>query len=159
MLALGIVLLAFEGGWQSLRRSPRGAAYALITSVFIAGYTLLDGQGARIAGDPHAYVAWLFVLDGIPLFGYVLWRRPAGAISLLTANWRPCCLGGLASLAAYWIAVWAMTVAPIATVAALRESSVLFAVLLGVLFLGESLTWLRTLSVLTVLAGLLVLRL
>ncbi|MGE0625996.1 MAG: EamA family transporter [Pseudomonadales bacterium] len=158
-LAAGILVLAFEGGWQALRRSPRGAVYALVTSAFITGYTLLDGQGARLAGDPHAYVAWLFVLDGIPLLVWFLVRNPDALRGTLMGNWQSAGLAGLASLGAYWIAVWAMTLAPIAAVAALRESSVLFAVMIGVLFLGESLTRLRILSALAVLTGLVVLRL
>ncbi len=158
-LAGGILLLAFEGGWRSLRRSPRGAVYALATSGFIAGYTLLDGQGARIAGNAHAYVAWLFVLDGIPLLAYFTLRNARMLSATLTGNWRQGSLAGLASLGAYWIAIWAMTVAPIATVAALRESSVLFAVLIGAVFLEESLTRVRLISALTVLTGLVMLRL
>jgi drug/metabolite transporter (DMT)-like permease len=154
VLAGGILLLAFEGGWRALRRSPRGVAYALATAMFIAGYTLLDGMGARSAASPHAYVAWLFVLDGIPLLVYGLVTGRGDTVRAFLGNWRSGIAAGMASLAAYWIVVWAMTLAPIATVAALRESSVLIAVLIGVAFLGERFTWLRTLSAVLVLGGL-----
>lgn len=157
-LAAGILLLALEGGWRTLRRSPRGAAYAVATSAFIAGYTLLDGHGARIAQDPHAYVAWLFVLNGIPLLAWFAIRHRPQLTALLAGNWQAGSLAGLASLGAYWIAIWAMTLAPIATVAALRESSVLFAVLIGVVFLREPLSSIRVISALVVLAGLVLLR-
>lgn len=157
-LAGGILVLALEGGWRRLRRSPRGAVYALVTSVFIASYTLSDGMGARAAASPHAYVLWLFVLDGVPLLLYALATGKIGTGAALSMNWRAGVVAGLLSLGAYWIAIWAMTVAPIATVAALRETSVVFAVLIGVAFLGESFSLVRALSVLTVLAGLVMLR-
>ena len=158
-LAAGILLLAFEGGGRHLRRSPRGATYALVTSCFIAGYTLSDGMGARASADPHAYVLWLFVLNGIPLLLYGVATGISNLAGALSTNWKAGCAGGLLSLGAYWIAIWAMTMAPIATVAALRESSVVFAVLIGALFLGEPFSRVRALSVLTVLGGLVMLRL
>ncbi len=158
-LAGGILLLTFEGGWRLLRRAPRGAAYALTTSGFIAGYSLCDGLGARSAGDPHAYVLWLFVLDGIPLLAYGLVRRRPQVLRAFVTNGGTGSIAGLLSLGAYWIVVWAMTLAPIAAVAALRESSVVFAVLMGVAFLGEQLTWLRAASTVAVVAGLVLLRL
>lgn len=158
-LAGGILLLAFEGGWRALGRAPRGAAYAAATALLIAGYTLSDGMGARAGGNPHAYVAWLFVLDGIPLLAYGLARGRQRTWRALADNRAAGSLAGLLSLAAYWIVIWAMTHAPIPLVAALRESSVVFAVLIGVLFLGESLTWIRALSIVTVVTGLVLLRL
>lgn len=158
-VAAGILVLAFESGWRRLRQSPRGAMYALITSVFIASYTLSDGMGARASVNPHAYVLWLFVLDGVPLLLYALATGRSGIGATLSMNWKTGAVAGLLSLGAYWIAIWAMTVAPIAAVAALRESSVVFAVLIGVLFLGESFSVVRALSVLTVLGGLVLLRL
>ena len=158
-LAGGILVLAFESGWRQLRRSPKGALYALVTSLFIAGYTLSDGMGARASTNPHAYVLWLFVLNGIPLLLYGLATGNAPGAAALSANWRAGSVAGLLSLGAYWIAIWAMTVAPIAAVAALRESSVVFAVLIGVIFLGESFSRVRAISVLTVLSGLVMLRL
>jgi drug/metabolite transporter (DMT)-like permease len=157
-LAFGIMILAFEGGWQSLRRSPRGAVYALVTSLFIAAYTLSDGMGARASGNAHAYVSWLFVLDGIPLLVYGLVTGAGRTGRAFAGNWKAGSMGGALSLGAYWIAIWAMTVAPIALVAALRESSVVFAALIGVLFLGETHTRLRTVSIVAVVAGLVMLR-
>jgi len=159
LVAAGIVVLAFEGGWRALRRTPHGVAYALVTSVFIAAYTLLDGQGARLAGNTPAYVTWLFVFDGIPLLAYALLRRRGAMLAAAARNWKTAAIAGAASLGAYWIVIWAMTQAPIATVAALRESSVLLAVLIGVLALGEKFTWLRAASTLMVLSGLVFLRL
>lgn len=157
-LATGIVLLAFEGGWRALRHAPRGAVYALVTSLFIASYTLSDGMGARAAADPHAYVLWLFVLDGIPLLLYALVKGRARTRRVFAEHWKAGSVAGLLSLGAYWIAIWAMTLAPIAMVAALRESSVVFAVLIGVVFLGEPITRPRVLSVVAVLLGMWMLR-
>lgn len=157
VLAGGILILAFEDGWRGLKRSPQGAGYALVTAVFIAGYTLCDGLGARAAGNPHAYVSWLFVLNGTPLLLYGMARGRRKALRAVGRDWPAGMAAGLLSLAAYWIAIWAMTVAPIALVAALRECSVVFAVLIGIWF-GESITWVRAVSLCAVMIGLFMLR-
>lgn len=159
ILAGGIAALSFEGGPAAFRAAPRGVAYALITSLFIAGYTLSDGIGARISGDPHAYTLWLFALNGLPLITWLTIRRGREAGTLIAANWKPGLLAGVLSLGAYWIAIWGFTQAPIALVAALRETSVIFAVLIGVVFLGERFRPTRILALAVVLCGLAVMRL
>ncbi|MBK5945593.1 peptide ABC transporter permease [Rhodobacter veldkampii DSM 11550] len=138
VLGLGIGLMArgvFADG-ESRRLLP----FALGSAAATASYTLIDGLGARVSGDAVAYVGWIFVVDGL-LFA-------AGMVALrgrvvLAGGWRGWALGGVASAAsygAYAISVWAMTVAPIALVAALRETSILFAVLIGWLVFGERMT-------------------
>lgn len=159
-LGLGIFALTLDRGLTVLMEAPRGALYALATSVFVAGYTISDGMGARAAADPHAYALWLFVLDGVPLVVIALVvRGRAATAAMFTGNWRLGLPLGAMALAAYWIAIWAMTVAPIALVAALRETSVIFAVLIGVTVLGERLTWPRAVAVTVVLLGLVLMRL
>ncbi len=159
MLAAGIIALTFERGWRVLAQSPRGTAYALIASLFISGYSITDGFGARASGDPHAYTMYLFALDGIPVMAFLLATRRGKTVAAIRTSWRSGCLAGMLSMAAYWIVIWAMTHAPIPLVAALRETSVLFAVLIGVVFLGERLTWVRLASLVVVLAGLALARL
>lgn len=135
ILGAGIIWMA--RGVFSSGESRRLVPYALGSAVATAGYSLVDGMGARVLGDAVAYVAWLFVFDGA-FFGTV-------AIGLygtksLRASRRTWGLGSLASVAsygAYAIAVWAMTVAPIQLVTALRETSILFAVLIGWLVFGD----------------------
>lgn len=159
-LGAGIFALMLDQGLRVLREAPRGVVMALCTSIFIAAYTVTDGIGARVAGDPHAYTLWLFVLDGFPLILYALWARGrAGTIDMIAGNWQPALIAGALSLGAYWIVIWAMTVAPIALVAALRETSVVMALAIGAVFLGERFTVPRAVSVAIVLLGLVILRL
>jgi drug/metabolite transporter (DMT)-like permease len=97
---------------------------------------------------------WLFVLDMIPTLALVLLIRRRAFFAALGENWRAGLLGGALSLAAYWIVIWAFTVAPIPIVAALRETSILFALLIGMLWLGERVTRVRAASIVLVLVGL-----
>jgi drug/metabolite transporter (DMT)-like permease len=159
VLALGIMTLTLEGGWRVLVASPQAVLYAAATSLCITAYTLCDGLGARLADSAHQYVAWLFVLDMLPMLaGVLLVKRRAFAAALAT-DWRAGLAGGLLSLVAYWIAIWAMTVAPIPIVAALRETSILFALFIGMIWLGERVTPIRAASIALVLCGLALMRL
>ncbi len=159
VLALGIMTLTLEGGWRVLVASPQAVGYAAITSLCITGYTLADGLGARVADSAPQYVAWLFVLDMLPMLAITLAMKRQAFIAALATDWRAGLTGGILSLAAYWIAIWAMTVAPIPLVAALRETSILFALFIGVLWLGEKVTPIRAISIVTVVAGLALMRL
>jgi drug/metabolite transporter (DMT)-like permease len=134
-IAGGIMLAAARGG---MTRS--GLGWALATASFTAAYTLADGIGARIAGSASAFTLSMFVLDGLFMLLYGLAvRGPARLASLLPA-WRGGAAAGAMSLAAYWIAIWAFTQAPLAMVAALRETGVLFAMLIGALLLKEKMS-------------------
>jgi drug/metabolite transporter (DMT)-like permease len=159
LLVAGVWLMSVRGGAGLARLEGHAVGYALATSVFIAGYTLTDGFGARANGDASSYAVWLFVLDGLSMLGVLLARRGVDGLRALRGYWIPGAAGGAMSLGAYWIVIWAMTVAPIALVAALRESSVLFAAALSVLVLREPLTRWRTLAALTIVAGILITRL
>ncbi|RVU14964.1 EamA family transporter [Methylobacterium oryzihabitans] len=157
ILCLGVGLMAF--GSRSGRLGPRALAWAGLTALMICGYTLVDGLGARAAGDAHAYSAALFVVDGIPLAAFVLWRRGAGVLRQIRGVALPGLVGGLFSLGSYWIAIWAMTVAPIPLVAALRETSVLVAALISVTILKEPLLAGRAVAAVVILAGIAAMRL
>ena len=137
--------------------------FALANAVIIAIYTVIDAKGARASGNALQYVVTLFLLDGWPFAIIVLWRRGKAAQPYIRAYARkrwPVALGGaVASLGSYGIALWAMTQAPVATVAALRETSVLFAALLGAWLLKEKFTRRRVLGTLTIVAGVMALRL
>ena len=135
LLGLGILLMArgvFTGGEQR-----KMLPFALGSALSTAGYSVTDGLGGRAAGDPVLYVGWLmmvaavfYVPVAVGLKGTVLFRAPPRA-------WGIGMIAGACSVGAYAIAVWAMTVAPIALVAALRETSILFAMLIGWLAFGE----------------------
>jgi drug/metabolite transporter (DMT)-like permease len=158
VLAVGILLLAMRGGRRARRLDVHSVGFALLTSATITAYTLVDGVGARMAGSAAAYAAWLFLVSGAVMSVFGLWRFGPGLGRQLAAN-LPVALGGaVLSTAAYAIAIWAMTVAPIALVAALRETSVLFATLLSTLLLREPWLAVRIAATLMVLAGALLLR-
>lgn len=156
LIGLGILLMArgvFTHGEQ-LALLPLAVGAAFCT----AGYTLADGVGARVSLHPSAYVGWVFVLDAM---FFTLWALMFKGTKVLPKECRVWALGliaGSASVGAYWIAVLAMTVAPIALVAALRETSVLFAVLIGVLFLKERSDKGKILAALVIVSGVVLMR-
>jgi drug/metabolite transporter (DMT)-like permease len=157
-LGLGIMTISLAG-----RRAARGTdwsvpAFAALTAAMICGYTLVDGLGARVAADPHAYSAALFTFETVPLFSYVLWRRGRAALDEMRGFAWQGAAGGALALGSYWIAIWAMTRAPIPLVAATRESSVLFAAAIAHLWLRERLVWPRVIACVIIVAGLVVLR-
>ncbi len=159
ILAAGIMTLALDRGWRALVASPHALLYAALTSLCITAYTLSDGLGARAAGNAHQYVFWLFFLDMLPTLAVVLLVRRRTFVAAMQENWLAGLAGGALSLVAYWIVIWAFTVAPIPIVAALRETSILFALLIGMIWLGERVTLIRGASILIVLCGLAVMRL
>lgn len=156
LISIGILSIALV---QRGRHPPAAAAWALANAVVIAAYTLVDGAGARASNHPAGYVVWLTVLDGFPFLGWVLLRRGPAAIGYLRRGWRRGLVGGAASLAAYGIVLWAMTRAPVAAVAALRETSVLFAALIGAVWLKEGFTLPRLAGAASVVLGIAALKL
>jgi drug/metabolite transporter (DMT)-like permease len=131
-IAAGIMLMAGKGGLTRI-----GLFWALATASFTAAYTMADGVGARVAGSASSFILTMIVLDGLIMLGFGLAARgPRGLAAMLPA-WRGGLTAGAMSLGAYWIAIWAFTQAPLAMVAALRETSVLFAMLIGAVLLKE----------------------
>jgi drug/metabolite transporter (DMT)-like permease len=126
--------------WLSRRggSSFAPAALALTNAVVIAAYTLVDGIGARLSGGAViAYTLWLSLLTGPPLIAFAAWRDAGALLATLKARWWVALGGGLATLGSYGLALFAMTLAPVATVAALRETSILFGMLIAGLLLKE----------------------
>ncbi len=159
VLATGILLLAFRGGRALERFDARSVGFALLTSLTITTYTLVDGVGARVSGSPLQYTVWLFVLSGAAMALYGFARIGRRLVGDFAANWPLAIAGAALSTTAYGIAIWAMTVAPIALVAALRETSVLFAALLSTVLLREPVLPARFFAACLVLAGLVLVRL
>jgi len=165
-IALGVAMVGLAHPGQALHHR-KALAYALANAVIIAGYTFVDGLGVRsevaAGGQALRYVLLLFVLDGIAYPLGVLWVRGREGWPRVRAyaaqRWPLAALGGAASIGSYAIALWAMTRAPIASVAALRETSVLFAALLGTWLLKERFGVQRAAGTAVVVAGVLVLRL
>jgi drug/metabolite transporter (DMT)-like permease len=159
VLAAGVVLMSLRGGSDIATLDRRAVGFALFTAVTICGYSLVDGIGARTADNAHAYTAALFVCDGLLMAAFALLRRGSGVLVDMGRNWKAGLVGGALSLIAYWIAIWAMTVAPIALVAALRETSVLFGALIAVAVLREPLRLARIAAAVLIVAGLALIRL
>jgi len=134
-LAAGLMSLAFSSGRLSRQDLPAVAA-AVLTGLTIAAYTIVDGLGVRRAHDPWAYVALLFLLQGPALTVVAAFRRPANAWRDKVTIERGL-LAGLLCVIAYGIVLWAQSRAPLAEVAAIRETSVVFAALIGVTAFGE----------------------
>ena len=156
LISFGILTIAwFAGGGHTLA----SAAWALSNSMIIAFYTLVDGTGARASGDPGGYVTWLIFLEGLPFLAWIVYSRGAAAHAYWRLRWRRGIIGGAASLAAYAIVLWAMTRAPVAVVAALREVSVVFAAIIGAFALKESFGWKRIAGAASVVLGVAALRL
>lgn len=162
-VAAGIVLICagiFAIAFAQRHRHPRAAVYwALGNAAIIAVYTLIDGAGARASGNALAYVAWLTFLESVLFLAWVRWYRGPAAVAYVRARWRRGLVGGFFSVAAYGIVLWAMTRAPVAAVAALRETSVLFAALIGAVLLKEKLGFGRLAGAVGVVLGVAALKL
>lgn len=151
VLGAGILLMgrgAFRSG-ESVRLVP----FALASAAMTAGYSLVDGLGARVSGDAVTYVAWLFIFDAALLTPVLLWMRGPAIIRAPVNVWGLGAVAAAFSYGAYAIVVWAMTQAPIALVTALRETSILFAVLIGWLAFGERMDRTKSAAALLILAG------
>ena len=154
-ISLGVLTIGF-GSINNLHSFKKQAVLALYCGLMIAYYALVDGQGARLSGSPIAYTMWIFVLQGIGIACFRPFKKQPIAVSL--ASWKPWVAAVLSS-AAYAIALWAMTQAPIATVAALRESSIFFSAVVGFLLLKEKPNLFRILGAALIAAGVITFRL
>jgi len=155
-VSCGLLLLGAGGAMLAQRKA---VVFALSNAVLIAIYTVVDAKGARLSGHVLQYIALLFALDGWPFALLVLWQRKGVVMPYVRGRWRLASGGAAASLASYSIALWAMTVAPVALIAALRETSVLFAAILGAWLLKEPWTRPRVLGTVSIVLGVMALRL
>jgi drug/metabolite transporter (DMT)-like permease len=136
LLSVGIVSLARIGRMDSGALRTAVAA-SLSNGVVIAAYSLVDGCGVRASGTAAGYSAWLFALCAALLGAVELRRHGLPLLAAARSGWPAALLGGTGTLAAYGITLWVMTQAPIALVAALRETSIVFGALIGAALLGE----------------------
>ncbi|MCG6576755.1 EamA family transporter [Pseudomonas sp. AF32] len=144
-----IISLAFSGRELSVPSLP----YALGTGCFIAAYSVTDGIGTRLSGAPLAYTVWMCALWGVLMPLVYIGVRDARSLFSIRPGMFTALAGGLVSLLAYGIVIYAMNEAPLGAVSALRETSVLFAALIGYLFLGETLTARRVLACAVIVSG------
>lgn len=135
-LATGVMALTFERN-SGIWKRPKPATYALITGALIASYTVVDGIGVRKAGSALGFAVWLTIGDGLLTFLIVSVWKGREVLATARRNLGVGLLGGVLQVAAYWIVVWAMAIAPMAMVSGLRETSVLFAALISTFVLNE----------------------
>ena len=137
LVSAGVIGAALSGGVPD-GADARAVAYAALTGVIISSYTLFDGIGMRSAEAALAYIVWFFALDGVLMGGCALALRGRRRIAtFLAEDWKPGTAGGLMALAIFGTVLWALKFGAIAHVAALRETSVIFAALIGTFFFGE----------------------
>ena len=156
LIGVGVILMA-RGVFTS------GEARALIpfalgSAMCTAGYSIVDGLGARVAGNATQYTAWLFILDAMVFSSVALVTSGPKRFAASPKRWAIGGLAGALSLLTYWIAIWAMTVATIALVTALRETSVLFAVLIGVLWMKERGEFGKLIAAMVIISGIILIK-
>ena len=156
-IGCGIMSLVLVRGSQGLH-NPQGAVLALITGCFVAGYSMVDGYGARAAGSPVGFYAWETILNAATFAFIIAITSPRTLRMTIRSHKKMIAIGGGASFLAYALVVWAFTQAPIAAVTALRETSIVFALLIGVFFLKESLNLMKLVSAMLTMLGALILR-
>lgn len=158
LIISGIFALTLERTAGILHLSRTALVYSLLTGVSIAAYSLVDGVGARLSGNSHSFAVWMFFLDGflIPLAAFV--RRPSNILrQTIKSVWRHGVIVAILSTAGYWLVIWAFSLERIAPVAVLRETSVLFALLISIFVLKERISRIRIAIVLLIVAGIVLL--
>lgn len=133
----GIMSLAFENGLPR-DHAAKAVFFAMGTGTLIAAYTVVDGLGVRASQAPISYIAWLNLLEAAPISLWLLARRPASFTGLTARSWRKGIFGGVLAMAAYGLVIYALSLGAMAHISALRETSVLFAALIGTLILRET---------------------
>lgn len=152
LIFCGVLVLAGDS-WRSGTFRATSAVFALTNAGVIVVYTLVDGQGARLSGHAFSYTGWMFLLTAPLLLAISAALQGREVLQRIRLGWRRGLLGGACTLASYGLALWAMTHAAIALVAALRETSVVFAAIIAATFLKEPITRLRYVSIFIVSAG------
>ena len=155
----GVLLLSVRGGRGLSGLDRRAVGFALFTAVTICAYSVVDGIGARASGNAVGYTLTLFVCHGTALIVYAHVREGRTVLAPLPRLWGLALAGGGMQLLSYGIALWAMTLAPIAIVATLRETSVLFGTAIAVVMLKEPLQPVRIAAALLIMAVLVAIRL
>jgi drug/metabolite transporter (DMT)-like permease len=162
LVSAGVILLGLHKSGASVHHL-KGLLFALGNALVIAVYTIVDGHGVRLSNNAWSYVSLLMFLHGCIFLLLVFWQRKrqqllSASLSYLRSRFMYPLIGGACIIGSYSIALWAMTQAPISLVAALRETSVLFAFLFGVLYLKETLYPQRILGAVGVCGGLVLIR-
>jgi len=157
VISFGIIILGFQN-IKTFKNYP-AITYALGTGLFISGYSITDGYGGRISGSPLNYTSWLMILNAIIFLTLLRIMNKSGvAKKVLYKEKKILFIGGTLSYIVYGIIIWAFTQASVPTVAALRETSIIFALFIGTFFLREKFTLLKMAAVLTIFFGVILLK-
>jgi drug/metabolite transporter (DMT)-like permease len=159
LLAAGVLLISLRGSRDLERLDRRAIGFAVFTAVTICAYSIVDGVGARLSGNANAYSLALFIGIGPVMVVYAWACGGQGMLAAMRRHPTVALAGGALQLGSYAVAIWAMTVAPIALVAALRETSVLFGAIIAVIVLNEPLRASRIAAALLIVTGLALIRL
>ena len=157
-VSIGLLLLIFNNGIKVIMANSKGIIFAIGAAVSIASYTYVDSMGARINGSALHYMALFSIVDGLPIFLYMLYKRKGNILPTIQSNYKNGLIVAGLSFISYGLFLWAATQAPIALIASVRETSVIFAAIIGVIFLKEKFGFWKTLATFTVLAGLILMR-
>ncbi|HEY6739648.1 MAG TPA: DMT family transporter [Actinopolymorphaceae bacterium] len=152
VVSLGLGSLILAKGRPHVDELPAVAA-AATTGLLIAGYTVIDGVGVRVSGTALGYAAWLFFLHGLTLLAYAWMRRGRSLVKSARSHWRLGVAAGGSAVAAYGLVLWAQSVGSLATVAALRETSVIVGAIIGAVVFKEPFGRWRTVSTVIVAIG------
>lgn len=150
LISTGVFAMTFAARGASSRR---GTLLAVANAGVIASYTLIDGVGVRASGTAVAYAMWLFLLNAVPLVAWALLARRRAFLAYAARHWPLGLAGGIGNLGAYGLALWAMTHAPVAVVAALRETSILFGMAIAGVVLHERIGPARLAAAAVIVAG------
>lgn len=153
VLSIGILLLALSG--HTVNRMA--VVLALLTGIAIVGYSFLSGLGIRKSQSLLGYIAWLEIATGVGMASVAYVRRKSVLVEFARSRWRTGLIAGSLSIAGYAIALWAMSQLAMAPVVALRETSVVFATVIGSVFLREGFAGRRVAAATTVLVGIVLL--
>jgi len=158
LVSVGLISITFAGGALG-KIPPLALRWGLATSVLIAAYTVADGIGVRAAGNPFSYIIWLFLLEPIPIGLWLLARDRAGWAGYMRSRPAKICAGAFAAAAAYGMVIYAMAVAPMGLVSSLRETSVIFAALIGSFLFREPFGRQRVIAAILVCCGVVLIKL
>lgn len=159
LISIGVMTFAFERGAFATASRRRSLGLAVVTGIIIAVYTTIDAIGLRVAETKMTYIVWLFVLDGIFVSASVSLIRRDCLHPFLKKNWKQAFLGGGLGVITYGLALFALGLGAIEEIAALRETSIVIAALIGTFFLGEVFGLRRMFAAILVAIGVIALQL
>ncbi|WP_376710328.1 DMT family transporter [Pseudochrobactrum lubricantis] len=160
-ISCGVLTMAFGSRRKTAagQNTSRTVIIALVNALFIAGYTLVDGIGVRVSGNAISYTLWAFLFNAIPVVSWGIWKYRGQLVGHIRQRGHLAMIGGAGTLGSYGLALWAMTMAPVAMVAALRETSILFGMILSLFLLREHISLKRLAGALLIVCGTVLMRL